>query len=213
MVKCNFCNIHASLKFENDKNQIKYTCAGCVKKYNITNSFSRLHCYECLNFGGWKVNKRRYCFLHKPSDAIVSSPKCIVCHIYNATFGIQNKPPEYCKNCMDKTIHVNVKVKKCIQCGIKNAYFKNINETLPKYCGDCKTLEMRSIKAKYCDGENCNRIAYYGYIGLVATKCNLHKEPYMRYLKKYAYLSTHKCTTLKNKTKRFPGLSKGVHAK
>ena len=213
MVVCFFCDKHASLKFENDKKEIKYTCAKCVKKYNIQNTYSRLHCYLCLNFGGWIFDKKRYCFLHKPNNAIVTSPKCIVCRIYNATFGIENKPPEYCNNCMDKTIHINVKTKKCIQCGIKNAYFKNINEKTPKYCGDCKTSEMRSIKAKYCDHINCNTIAYYGYIGMVATKCNTHKEPNMRYLKKYAYLSNHKYTTLKNKKKHFSGLPEGVHSK
>ena len=212
MVKCFFCAKYASLKFKTME-KIKYACVNCVKTQNIQNAYSRLHCEECLVYGGWIYNKKRYCYLHKPLNSKIASPKCIVCHIFNATFGFENKSPEYCHNCMDKSLHINVKTKKCINCGIKNAYFKKNNESPPKSCGDCKTPDMRSIKSKYCNTVNCNSIAYYGYIGMVASKCNEHKEPFMHYLKEYAFLSNTKYTTLKNKKKHSLGIPNCVYAK
>ena len=171
MVHCHFCNKGASLQFY-ENNVRFYTCSPCKDEKNIQNAYSRLNCIKCVNFGGWTFQKKRYCFNHKPEGAVSSSPKCIVCCDTNATFGIRHEPPLYCFHCCDKTIHVNVKTKKCIICN-KNAYFKLLNETTPKYCGECKLPGMKSIKSKYCN--ECDNQAYYGYVGESPKKCSSHK--------------------------------------
>lgn len=201
MVFCNFCLKNASLIFK-DNDKKKYSCSSCVKKYNIQHTYSRLHCCECLDFGGWILNKKRYCYIHKPIKAVVTSPKCIECKTFNATFGIKGNTPQYCENCHDADIHINLRVKKCVKCCINNAYFKEENETTPKYCGECKTEGMKSVKSKYCTTLNCKKQASYGYIGETVIKCAEHKEIDMCSFRKYRGLINTKYTTLKNKRKR-----------
>ena len=198
MVICHYCDKGASLQFLHNGVKL-FTCVGCKKEKNIQNTFSRLNCCMCESRGCWTLNGMRYCYEHKPEKSITGIPKCTECKITNATFGIIGYPPLFCFKCCDKNIHVNLKTKKCIICN-KNAYFKLPNETTPKYCGDCKTPEMKSIKSTYCT--ECDNYAYYGNIGLSPKRCKTHKSDDMIFMRPKQYLSTEKFITNVNKKRK-----------
>jgi hypothetical protein len=208
MVYCHHCRKYASLKYLSD-NVVFYSCSKCVIIHNIKNAYSRLHCQECLKYGGWLFKNKRFCYDHKPSGSVSKTIKCIECNETNATFGFYKKQPIYCYKCCDKNVHVNVKTKKCIMCN-NNAYFKLKNETTPKYCSDCKTDEMISIKAKYCIVKNCSEYAYYNVIGQSPIYCVNHKTSDMYVIKNKQYISNDKFTTNANKKRKIEYLEKMV---
>ena len=87
-----------------------------------------------------------------------------------ATYGI-NSEPIRCKQHKESNMKLSTKL---CPCGKQPTY--NLQGLPPKYCSECKTVEMIDVHHKKCIEINCNIIANYNYENeLKPLYCSSHK--------------------------------------
>jgi len=103
---------------------------------------------------------------------------CRDCKKKTARFSYEKELPSHCTSCrksgMILTTHKTNICKKCRQ---KPAVFSASDYyRVPVYCASCSVTNSQRIKGNLCTHKNCSKLATFGFPGVKAINCAVHRQ-------------------------------------